>query len=162
MEQSVINNYTVSETAQQNFKKFSKLLENFFPQKFNLDETELKPRKDCSEVQINLLSQGWLEDLVEDLVKNINVNILYAIAQGSGKDYKVIAYSMPYEDEMYIIQMTSKQYGIIEEMSVAFYDSLDTMFDDVKYQLQLLHFADEEDTEILEQEDPRTTFSHFG
>ena len=69
---------------------------------------------------------------------------------------------MPYEDEMYIIQMTSKQYGIIEEMSVAFYDSLDTMFDDVKYQLQLLHFADEEDTEILEQEDPRTTFSHFG
>lgn len=153
------NTYTVTETAQQNFNAFTDKLSSLMPSTFNLEGAILTPRKVCSEVLIPLTRQGWMEDFVDDLANKLAVNILYATVSMDGKDYKVIAYSMPYMDEMYIMQIGSQQYGIVENISVAFYDSMEKMFDDIKYHLQMLHFSEDE---VLEQEDSRTTFSHFG
>lgn len=158
MEQNIVT-YHVSETAQNNFNAFTDKLADLMPGSFSLEEAILTPRKECSEAQIPLLKQGWMEDFVDDVAQKLAVNILYATVTTDGKDYKVIAYSMPYMDEMYIMQINSTQYGIVEGISVAFYDSMEKMFDDIKYHLQLLHFSE---AEVLEQEDSRTTFSHFG
>ena len=70
---------------------------------------------------------------------------------------------MPFIDTMYIIKIESQQFGVIEGITVAFYDSIDVMFDDVKGHLQELRLLVEDaDYTILEQEDARQTFSHFN
>lgn len=158
MEQNIIA-YAVSETAQRSFNTLLATLRRDIPESgFNLDEAVLIGRKKCAETDISMRTQWWLEDLVDKLVERINVNILYAVTDG-GKEYRVIAYSMPYEDELYILKLESHQYGIADHLTVAFYDSLDTMFEEIKYHLQELMVSD---AEVLEQEDARTTFSHFA
>ena len=55
-------------------------------------------------------------------------NILYAYKELDGSGYRIVAYTMPYQDEMYIVFVDSQQYGIVDEMHVAFFESLDVMF----------------------------------
>jgi hypothetical protein len=153
-----LNTYTVSETVQKNFSDFLGKLLNIMPSSFSLEEAVLKPRKNCSEVYIPMLKQAWMEDFVDELESKLNVNILYASVKPDGKDYRVIAYSMPYLDKMYIIQIKSNQFGIVNGMSVAFYDSMEKMFEDIRYYKQLLRISD---AEVLEEEDERTTISRF-
>ena len=151
-------NYAVSDRAKRNFNNLVNTLEKTIPDNgFVFDEAVLTGRKNCAETTIPIRTQWWMEDLVDKLEKRIKVNILYAITDG-GKDYRAIAYSIPYEDELYIMEIESHQYGITDKLTVAFYDSLDTMFEDIMFHLQKLATSD---AEILEQEDIRTTFSHF-
>lgn len=153
-----IGTLAVSETAQKNFNSFlDKVLEQM-PSDFSLEEAILKPRKNCSEVNMPLLKQAWIEDFTEDIESKLNVNILFASVKPDGKEYKVVAYSMPYLDKMYIIQVKSIEFGIVNEMSVAFYDSMEKMFEDIRYHKQILRLSEDE---VLEEEDERTTVSRF-
>lgn len=154
----------VSETAQENFYNFLSELERSFPAGgFITDGVVLTPRNKCAETIIMLQKQWMLEDMVEELNKRMNVNILYAVESPERQHYQVLAYSMPFIDTMYVIKIESQQFGVTEGITVAFYDSIDVMFDDVKGHLQELRLLVEDaDYTILEQEDARQTFSHFN
>ena len=103
-----------------------------------------------------------IEDVVDVLAERGNVNVLFAISKDDGKKIKVIGYSMPYSDEMYVISIESLQYGVIDEIVVAFYDSIEEMFQDVRfYYLSGKYLLDEPGTEILEAEDYSKMISHF-
>lgn len=154
----------VSEVAQENYENFLSELESKFPSGgFKTDGIVLTPRNRCAEATIMLGKQWMLEDLVEEFNKRMNVNILYAVVSPEGQHYQVLAYSTPYSDTMYIIKIESQQFGVTEAVTIAFYDSIDFMFDDIKGHLQELRLlVDDSDYEVLEQEDARQTYLHFN
>lgn len=71
--------------------------------------------------------QVMMEDLVEWLEKKLGLHILYASKQNYGKLLKAAAYSTPVDGSMFIIHMGSEQYGVIDSLTLHFYDSDETM-----------------------------------
>lgn len=69
-----------------------------------------------------------IEELTDDLARKLGCHVLYAVKESEGKDYKVVAYSMPVENRMYIIYISSWQYGVVDSMTVHFYDSMENMY----------------------------------
>ncbi len=109
-------------------RNFSKLLEV-------LDNTEMFDLKDCrldiahgiGMTAVPLRKQHMAVDFLNQLANFLDVNILYAYRSNDGKTYRIVAYSMPYPDEMYCIIVNSEQYGIIEDINVVFFETIDTM-----------------------------------
>ena len=166
MEQNIqptVQTLTISESAQENFKDFLKTLEdNFQNGVFRTEELQLIPRDKCAEVHIPLRNQAMIEDFVETLAGRVGANILYAVSLENEKKLKVIAYSMPYSNEMYVISIESLQYGVIDEIVVAFYDSMDDMFHDLRSDyLAGKYMLEEPGAYKLEAEDYITFCSHF-
>lgn len=99
-----------------------------------------------------------INQLMDSLRKELFVNILYLAKSPDNKTWKATAYSMPYSDELYVIQMQSQIYGIIKQMDVIFYNSLDDMFNQVNQEYQGLQ---EGQLEILEMERPENLYINF-
>lgn len=154
---------TVSESAQENFKDFLQTLENNFQNGvFQTEGLQLTPRDKCAEVHIPLSNQAMMEDFVETLAGRVGTYILYAVSLENDKKLKVIAYSMPYSNEMYVISIESHQYGVIDEIVVAFYDSMDDMFQDLRHDyLAGQYMLEEPGAYKFEAEDYITFCSHF-
>ena len=53
-------------------------------------------------------------------------------------NFYALAYSMPYQDEMYVVRIASHQCGIIDEIHVEFYASIETVFTFLKQELERL------------------------
>ena len=68
------------------------------------------------------------DDFTDKLVELLKVNILYSFKTPDGRVWRTVTYSMPYHDEMYIVGLESEMYGIVEQMTVTFFDSIDVMF----------------------------------
>ena len=115
----------VDETIVRNFAKLQDLLGN--TDIFMLDDLQMKISNNVGTVTVPMLTQHMMEDVFEELQNYVNVNILFAFRTADGSHHKLVTYSMPYQDEMYIISMESEQYGIVEQMSVTLFESLDIM-----------------------------------
>ncbi|MBQ9362409.1 MAG: hypothetical protein IJT97_03200 [Bacteroidaceae bacterium] len=114
------------DTLAQNFAAFTELIANsgfFIVKGIRLDII-----RDVGTAIVPLKEQHMMDDFLEKLIGVLNVNILYYIKSLDGNTCKMVAYSMPYHDEMYIVGMESEQYGIVEEVTVTFFESLDVMF----------------------------------
>ncbi len=161
--QNTPSTLTVSESAQENFKDFLERLDKWFPNRgFDTVNVNLIAREKCAEARIPIIGQLMIEPTVEVFADRGNVNVLYAISRENDKNIKVIAYSMPYSDEMYVISIESHQYGVIEEIAVAFYDSMDEMFQDLRHDyLAGQYMLSEPNAYMLEAEDYMTFCSHF-
>lgn len=112
-----------------------------------------------TEVVINMDEQHMLENFVSDLIEKLHMHVLYASKEEKGKVYKVVAYSTPGEDEMFVVYLSSTNYGIVDSMTVFFFDSIETMY------YQLLTERDRMpklQKDILEQESYGETLSNFN
>lgn len=105
----------------------SEMRENL-PEVFNSIEMKTVLHGNYAEVYLQLCSQAMIEELIDDLARKLGCHVLYAVKEGEGKDYKVVAYSMPVENRMYIIYISSWQYGVVDSMTVHFYDSMENMY----------------------------------
>ncbi len=97
-------------------------------------------------------------DLAEKLKNELPVKILYLSKTTDSKNWEAAAYSRPYFNKLYIIQMESRSYGITKQMDVIFYDSLDDMFKQINKRYQGLQ---EGRWELLQVERPEVLFSNF-
>ena len=79
-------------------------------------------------VVIPMKQQHMMSDFLNELTELLNVNILYSYNTEKGRVWRSVTYSMPYHDEMYIIGIESQMYGIVEEITVTFFDTLEIMF----------------------------------
>ena len=112
-----------------------------------------------TEVVLNMEEQHVLENFVSDLVEKLHIHVLYASKEEKGKVYKVVAYSTPVEDEMFVVYLSSTNYGIVDSMTVFFFDSLETMY----YQLlSERNRMPKLQKNILEQESYTETLSNFN
>lgn len=105
-----------------------KLLEVKLPDIFGNQQYEITIHDDFAEVVLNMPSQVMAEDLTDALEKNIGVNVMYASKEEGGRIVKVEAYSVPVEDSMYIIYISSSQYGIVNSITIFFFESLEIMY----------------------------------
>lgn len=105
----------------------SEMRENL-PDVFNSLEMKTVLHGNYAEVYFQLCSQAMIEELTDDLARKLGCHVLYAVKKDEGKDYKVVAYSMPVENRMYIIYISSWQYGVVDSMTVHFYDSMENMY----------------------------------
>ena len=84
------------------------------------------------EIIFILANQQNLPKVALQFIKNMQLRTLYAIKSGTGQHIWTMLYSIPYKDEMFAVYMSSNQYGLIDELRVNFYDSLDTMFEVIR------------------------------
>lgn len=95
---------------------------------FALDNLRFDMTGKVGTVVIPLMHQHMSNDLLDKLVELLKVNILYSSKTEDGRCWRTVTYSMPCHSEMYIIGMDSEMYGIIEEVTVTFFDTIDVMF----------------------------------
>ena len=67
---------------------------------------------------------------------------------------------MPYHDEMYIVYLNSQQYGIVEEMHVVFFESLEVMFSWLRKGYDDL-LAKEKQIDIIQLQDLTDLYRNF-
>ena len=82
--------------------------------------------------------QEMIDDLLDLLVSKLLLQVLYLYSDKAGNNFQAIAYSMPYQDEMYVVRIASHQCGIIDEIHVDFYASIETVFTFLKQELERL------------------------
>lgn len=131
----------------------SKLSETF---KQSLIPTTL--HDDYVEVLIPLVGQVLMEDLVDDLERKMGFHVLFATKQEMGKVYKAAVYSTPSEDSMFIINLGSEQFGVMEDMSVRFFDSEELMLLNLQSHLRGMSKIP---AEVLEVQSMNEILSHF-
>ena len=120
----------------QNLNIFQQKLESYTA--FDSSDIQMELYDGYGNVTIPLTKQHMIDDIMELLDEVINVNILYHYKRNNGQENKVVAYALPYYDEMYAVSLLSQQYGIIEEIHVTFFESLDIMF--IRMRKELLNF----------------------
>lgn len=121
-----VANEVIDNSIVKNFADFQEVLSNSGI--FHCDNLHMKITNDIGTVTVPMLHQHMADDFLKELTNFLDVNILYAYKELDGSIYRIVAYTMPYHDEMYIVFVDSQQYGIVEEMHVAFFESLDVMF----------------------------------
>lgn len=125
---------------------------------YGLGRITLECEEEKGTIIIPLRRQVLIEEFTEKLITCLDLQVLFAYCTNNGRDYRVIIYSIPREEQLYIISMESTQYGILEDITVTFYISLDTMYEQLYKSLaQLKHI----DGEVLEQQTPEVLFRNF-
>lgn len=95
---------------------------------FSLENLTLDLNGKVGTVVIPMKQQHMMSDFLNELTELLSVNILYSYNTEKGRVWRSVTYSMPYHDEMYIIGIESQMYGIVEEITVTFFDTLEIMF----------------------------------
>lgn len=95
---------------------------------FALDNLRFDMTGKVGTVVIPMTQQHMSNDFLDKLVELLKVNILYSKKTDDGRCWRTVTYSMPCHNEMYIIGMDSEMYGIVEEVTVTFFDTIDVMF----------------------------------
>lgn len=126
-------NYTQieNETLKDSIDDFLSILRGKSPAYFSSVKVTTVLHSEFAEVFFQLNSQVMMEDMAEELAEKLGVHILYAVKYDNGKIYKAVAYSVPVENRMYIVFLDSQQYGIMDSLTVYFYDSMDDMYKQV-------------------------------
>ena len=97
---------------------------------------------DYIEAQFPLDSQIMLEDLIDLLVKDKDFNVLIATKTESGEALRAVVYTTPYEHNMFVVTMTSHEYGIINDIIAKVYDDIETMYLTLRNELSVGEAAD--------------------
>ena len=113
---------------------------------------------DFVEVVIPTRRQVMMEDLVDLLEKKVGLHILYASKMKFGKHLRAVAYSTPVEGSMFIVHLRSEQYGILDSMTVHFFDSEEIMLLNIH---RLLRDNTHVEAEVLECQKMNQILSHF-
>lgn len=113
-----------------NFNEFKSSLQILIPAIFDLESnnTNIKIYEHFGEVRVYLTRQSMAEDLTDSLAVKMNLNILYAQKTIDGKVYNIVGFSNIEQNKMYIIEIPSNMYGVVEYMNVIFYDSIEIMY----------------------------------
>lgn len=145
-----------SDLIAENFDRFSEEIGN--TALFTNEEVTLQRREKTGLVTFHLKKQMMMEDFIDELMKYLVLEVLCAYCQSEGQDYKAIAYSKPYQEEMYIIVMESNQHGLMDEISVVFFESMDAMLEMLEKQL---HQLKGKQVEVLEQQHETAFYKNF-
>lgn len=116
----------IDDSLVQNMNSFKEKIEA--SEIFSLENLRLDLSGKFGTVVITMKQQYMTDDFTDKLVELLKVNILYSLKTPDGRAWRTVTYSMPYHDEMYIVGLESEMYGIVEQMTVTFFDSIDVMF----------------------------------
>lgn len=128
-----LDRMSYNETELDNLRTLKKNFEDHLNGLVELSEKiRVEQQKNCLEVVLTFKEQIMMEDLVMGLDERLGTHILFAFQTKDGIHYEAIGFSEPTEDEMYAIFLLSNQHGVVEEMSLTFFDSIDAFYPFIK------------------------------
>ena len=150
-------------TTDQMTEAFQKLYERIsekLPLSFSGDSSgiTLKQCEGGVYADIPLTQQEMSGNFLDEIEEKLDLNVLYAIRTDRGQHYEAMAYSKPYEGELYVIFLESYQHGIINSMRLLLYDSFEPMFTQIKQNLTEL---ENRKGEVMEREEAEVVYANF-
>lgn len=97
-----------------------------------LRDNDVDEEKGRIETIAFLSQQVILKDFLGDLEQHLSAQVLFAQHTPDLEEQHAVAYVIDNNLGMFVINIDSYQHGIVDEMYLSFYDSIDTMFIDVK------------------------------
>ena len=140
----------------ENFDRFSEEIGN--TALFKNEQVTLQRSETTGVATFHLKAQMMMEDFIDELTKYLAIEVLCAYCQNGGQDYKAIAYSKPYQEEMYVIVMESNQHGLLDDISVVFFESMDAMLEMLEKQF---HQLKGKGVEVLEKQREKVFYENF-
>lgn len=126
--EEILQGVTLEERMTERLSLLQKDLEDKMPRVFKVpDNPSFSHRKIHSEVTIPLTNQIMADDLTTFMESCLNSHILYADRTLDGKKYRIIGFSNPTREKMYIYFINSLMFGIVEEVTFDFYESMEQM-----------------------------------
>lgn len=131
-----IANEIVDDVIVRNYASFAENIRN--TGYFKPEKSPLKIINEIGMVILPFERQFMIDDALTLLSEIINLNVLCKVRSKDGRTSHVTAFSMPYQDEMFILSMHSEQHGIVNEIGVTFYHSMEQMFSILQETLQTI------------------------
>lgn len=136
-------------------EKFEKLFPNHLKEGWR---DNFKEWNGCLQGSLTFSKMLDISYIKEKFQNEAFVNILYSLKSNDQIISSVLAYSMPYCDELYAILLQSKLFGAVDRMDMIFYKSLDVMFEQLKEKYLLIETLP---LKIEQKERPEVFFSRF-
>lgn len=140
--EEILQGVTIEERMAERLSFLQKEIETKMPSMFQAQN--LPPfchRKKHSEITIPLIKQRMADDITDDLATRLDSHILFADRTLDGKKYRIIGFSKPTREKMYIFFINSLMFGVVEEVTFDFYESMEQML----VRLRDIFFAHEEE-----------------
>lgn len=98
----------------------------------SLCDSDTDDEKGFVETHATLSRQVVLKDFLGDLEEYLSAQVLFAYHTRKMDEQHSVAYVISDELGTFIINIDSYQYGVVDELYMTFYESIDTMFLDLK------------------------------
>ena len=141
------------------YNNISRMLHQCFPDVCLPEQANVIEHTTYAEAVIALKKQQMLDDFTDSLESRMMQHILYIKRSIDGRKYRVLTYSTPYQDEMFLFVLESYQYGIMESLTAELFDSMENMFSFIKN--CYLSLKDEPGWVFLEKQKPEEMFKVF-
>ena len=125
---------------------------------FKNEITEMSEHTSFLELVIPTTRQVMAEDLTQFLDDTLHLHIMSASKEDDGRVYKIVAYSTPVENAMYMIHFSSTMYGVVDSITVHFFDSTEVMY---MYVRKYYHMIPSEPSCVLERQELKDILSIF-
>ena len=130
-----MNNH-INTLARRNLKILADNLEKQIPGTFDCTNPVVEQHEKNAVTNIPLYKKTKIDDMVDMLEKFLSIFTLYAIEKDNHKYSEAIIYSLPKNEQMYVIRLYSNQYRLLDKIEVTFYTSFDIMFYSLRNKLQ--------------------------
>ncbi len=149
----------MTEDIIQCYNNFKGIINNSFPEVMMFDDDSINSNNNRSIVRVTMKKQMMISDIIDKMEEIPFVKVLYASCDKRRCCYRRVIYSLPYNGKMFVMNVSSTMFGIVDNFIVTFYRSLDIMFNNIRKE----YFAiQKSDYIILEKEQPTDLFSHFS
>ena len=78
-----------------------------------------------------LKKQQLIDEFVDRLSHRLHLRVLFFSHDDNKGDFRSVLYSMPYPEEMYFVHLESRQHGLLDNIKVVLYDSMEIMQKDI-------------------------------
>ena len=129
MENIVNVNDIMDGHVKQNVTQFLEVLYSKFSNAFCIKDAKAIQHDESVEIEVLTKGQQILGILIDDFIKTMKLSVFYILKQEMGSTFYSILYSRPVDDEMYIVYITSKMYGVVTSITAQFFDSIDNMYE---------------------------------
>ena len=88
----------------------------------------------------------------------MNLHVFYVLRQNEGKTFRCILYSKPVRGLMYIVYANSNNFGLTDDITVSFFESIETMYLSLRHDYARLR---QMGGDVLEKQDIRDLIRNF-
>lgn len=144
----------------------NKLLEKiYYSEMKDLDFNPLhsNDNKKYKETLYELSPEIKIDDFVDFLDKKMELHVLYAVIVDNNKT-DCVMYSIPYDEEMFVVKITSSANDMINKVIISEYKSMDDMYIDLLYTLNYIenkYKSESMNTKVLEKSNAVTLYKNF-
>lgn len=144
--------------AKESIYRFSQEIVKTLPDYFSNQAIQVLTHDGYYEVRFEKSGQKMLENLIDDLDKRMNLHVFYVLRQNEGKTFRCILYSKPVRGLMYIVYANSNNFGLTDEITVSFFESIETMYLSLRHDYARLR---QMEGDVLEKQDIRDLIRNF-